>query len=166
MSKQSNGSFVSSANSEDNSKVITTEDVRLSRLVKPSPLQKKLEEQLQKSRKANTSNGTLLKGHTNGVSSMKNGTLKHSRNPDERPLFQAESDSDEELNVTRYTKPPNVSVTQNSKNLADCTQQLLKDGYRLDEISDEEDLDLIPPRPVDDRCQCCGAVTWQGCVIS
>lgn len=38
--------------------------------------------------------------------------------------------------------------------------------HRLDEISDEEDLDLIPPRPVEDRCQCCGAVTWQGCVIS
>lgn len=37
---------------------------------------------------------------------------------------------------------------------------------RLDEVSGEEDLDLIPPRPVDDRCQCCGAVTWQGCVIS
>lgn len=37
---------------------------------------------------------------------------------------------------------------------------------RLDEVSDEEDLDLIPPRPVDDRCQCCGAVTWQGCIIS
>lgn len=38
--------------------------------------------------------------------------------------------------------------------------------HRLDEISDEEDLDLIPPRPVEDRCQCCGAVTWQGCIIS
>lgn len=165
MSKQSNRGFVSLADSENDSKVITTEDVRLSRLIKPSPLQKRLEEQLQKSRKASGSNGTLLKGHSNGVSSSKNGTLKHSSS-DERPLFQAESDSDEELNVMRYTKPPNVSVTQNSKNLADCTQQLLKDGYRLDEISDEEDLDLIPPRPVDDRCQCCGAVTWQGCVIS
>lgn len=75
-------------------------------------------------------------------------------------------DSDEEVTVTHYSKAPNVSVTQNSKNLSDCTQQLLKDGYRLDEISDEEDLDLIPPRSVDDRCQCCGAVTWQGCIIS
>ena len=37
---------------------------------------------------------------------------------------------------------------------------------RLDEVSDEEDLDLIPPRPVDDRCHCCGAVTLQGCIIS
>ena len=37
---------------------------------------------------------------------------------------------------------------------------------RLDEVSDEEDLDLIPPRPVDDRCQCCGAVSWESCVIS
>lgn len=166
MSSQSNGRFVSLPDSENDSKVITKEDVSLSRLIKPSPLQKRLEEQLQKSRKSTTSNGTLRKGHTNGVSSSKNGTIRHSSNSDERPLFQVESDSDEELNVTHFTKPPNVSVTQNSKNLADCTQQLLKDGYRLDEISDEEDLDLIPPRPVDDRCQCCGAVTLQGCVIS
>lgn len=168
MSKQTNGGFVSLPDSGDDSKVITTEDVRLSRLIKPSPLQKRLEEQLQKSRKVNSSNGSLLKGHTNGLSSSKNGTLKHSGNSDQRPLFQAESDSDEEVNVTRFTstKQPNVSVTQNSKNLTDCTQQLLKDGYRLDEVSDEEDLDLIPPRPVDDRCQCCGAVTWQGCIIS
>ncbi|CAH3193388.1 unnamed protein product [Porites evermanni] len=166
MSSQSNGRFVSLPDSENDSKVITKEDVSLSRLTKPSPLQKRLEEQLQKSRKSTTSNGTLRKGHTNGVSSSKNGTIRHSSNSDERPLFQVESDSDEELNVTHFTKPPNVSVTQNSKNLADCTQQLLKDGYRLDEISDEEDLDLIPPRPVDDRCQCCGAVTLQGCVIS
>ncbi|KAJ7365745.1 hypothetical protein OS493_002461 [Desmophyllum pertusum] len=165
MSKQSDGDFVSLADDENDSQVITKEDVRLSRLIKPSPLQKRLEEHLHKSRKANGSNG--FKGHTNGVSSGKNGTLKHSSHSDQRPLFQAESDSsDEELNVTHYTKPPNVSVTQNSKNLTDCTQQLLKDGYRLDEISDEEDLDLIPPRPVDDRCQCCGAVTWQGCIIS
>lgn len=166
MSSQSNGRFVSLPDSENDSKVITKEDVSLSRLIKPSPLQKRLEEQLQKSRKSTTSNGTLRKGHTNGVSSSKNGTIRHSSNSDQRPLFQVESDSDEELNVTHFTKPPNVSVTQNSKNLADCTQQLLKDGYRLDEISDEEDLDLIPPRPVDDRCQCCGAVTLQGCVIS
>lgn len=166
MSSQSNGRFVSLPDSENDSKVITKEDVSLSRLIKPSPLQKRLEEQLQKSRKSTTSNGTLRKGHTNGVSSSKNGTIGHGSNSDERPLFQVETDSDEELNVTHFTKPPNVSVTQNSKNLADCTQQLLKDGYRLDEISDEEDLDLIPPRPVDDRCQCCGAVTLQGCVIS
>lgn len=166
MSSQSNGRFVSLPDSENDSKVITKEDVSLSRLIKPSPLQKRLEEQLQKSRKSTTSNGTLRKGHTNGVSSSKNGTIRHGSNSDERPLFQVETDSDEELNVTHFTKPPNVSVTQNSKNLADCTQQLLKDGYRLDEISDEEDLDLIPPRPVDDRCQCCGAVTLQGCVIS
>ncbi|XP_068694371.1 protein FAM219A-like [Montipora capricornis] len=166
MSKQTNGVFVPASDGGDGSEVITTEDVRLSRLIKPSPLQKRLEEQLQKSRKANSSNGSLLKSKANGVSYSKNGTLKHNSNPDERPLFQGESDSDEEVNVTRYTKPPNVSVTHNSKNLADCTQQLLKDGYRLDEVSDEEDLDLIPPRPVDDRCQCCGAVSWESCVIS
>ena len=41
------------------------------------------------------------------------------------------------------------------------------DGFdRLDEVSDEEDLDLIPPRNVDARCQCCGILSTEGCVIS
>ncbi|NXG78611.1 F219B protein, partial [Baryphthengus martii] len=30
----------------------------------------------------------------------------------------------------------------------DLTQQLLQDGYHLDEVPDDEDLDLIPPKPI------------------
>ncbi|NXD06213.1 F219B protein, partial [Nothocercus nigrocapillus] len=30
----------------------------------------------------------------------------------------------------------------------DLSRQLLKDGYHLDEVPDDEDLDLIPPKPV------------------
>ena len=37
----------------------------------------------------------------------------------------------------------------------DLRQQLLKDGFRLDEVPDDEELDLIPPRPMVDRCACC-----------
>ena len=37
----------------------------------------------------------------------------------------------------------------------DLRQQLLKDGYRLDEVPDDEELDLIPPRPMNERCVCC-----------
>ena len=37
----------------------------------------------------------------------------------------------------------------------DLRQQLLKDGFRLDEIPDDEELDLIPPRPMNERCICC-----------
>ena len=38
----------------------------------------------------------------------------------------------------------------------DLSQQLLKDGYRLDEIPDDEDLDLIPPKAVGTSVCCCG----------
>ncbi|ETE58042.1 putative protein C15orf17 [Ophiophagus hannah] len=36
------------------------------------------------------------------------------------------------------------------------SRQLLQDGYRLDEIPDDEDLDLIPPKPISSSpCSCC-----------
>ncbi|XP_073219409.1 protein FAM219B isoform X4 [Lepidochelys kempii] len=38
----------------------------------------------------------------------------------------------------------------------DLSRQLLQDGYHLDEIPDDEDLDLIPPKPVaSSPCPCC-----------
>ncbi|XP_029431038.1 protein FAM219B isoform X4 [Rhinatrema bivittatum] len=38
----------------------------------------------------------------------------------------------------------------------DLNRQLLQDGYRLDEIPDDEDLDLIPPKPISSvSCPCC-----------
>ncbi|XP_061403350.1 protein FAM219A-like [Lethenteron reissneri] len=37
----------------------------------------------------------------------------------------------------------------------DLNRQLLKDGYRLDEVPDDEDLDLIPPKPMSPACVCC-----------
>lgn len=37
----------------------------------------------------------------------------------------------------------------------EITQQLIKDGYNLDLEPDDEDLDLIPPRPLNERCICC-----------
>ncbi|XP_063169961.1 protein FAM219B isoform X2 [Candoia aspera] len=38
----------------------------------------------------------------------------------------------------------------------DLSRQLLQDGYRLDEIPDDEDLDLIPPKPISSSpCSCC-----------
>ncbi|NXD66513.1 F219B protein, partial [Eolophus roseicapillus] len=30
----------------------------------------------------------------------------------------------------------------------DLSRQLLQDGYHLDEVPDDEDLDLIPPKPI------------------
>ncbi|KFO37977.1 hypothetical protein H920_00587 [Fukomys damarensis] len=38
----------------------------------------------------------------------------------------------------------------------DVNRQLLQDGYHLDEIPDDEDLDLIPPKPMaSSTCTCC-----------
>ncbi|XP_042332579.1 protein FAM219B isoform X2 [Sceloporus undulatus] len=38
----------------------------------------------------------------------------------------------------------------------DLSRQLLQDGYHLDEIPDDEDLDLIPPKPISSSpCSCC-----------
>ncbi|OXB81985.1 UNVERIFIED_CONTAM: hypothetical protein H355_004068, partial [Colinus virginianus] len=38
----------------------------------------------------------------------------------------------------------------------DLSRQLLKDGYHLDEVPDDEDLDLIPPKPAaTSSCPCC-----------
>lgn len=37
----------------------------------------------------------------------------------------------------------------------DLSRQLLQDGYRLDEIPDDEDLDLIPPKAMGSSVCCC-----------
>lgn len=47
----------------------------------------------------------------------------------------------------------------------DLNIQLLKDGYRLDEIPDDEDLDLIPPKSVNPTCMCCQATSSTACHI-
>ncbi|XP_001638184.2 protein FAM219A isoform X1 [Nematostella vectensis] len=128
-----------------------------------TPLQQKLELRLQKSRRKN-GNGVIT-SQPNGFARYKNGSSKKHK-LDKRPLFAMDSDSsDEELTVRQYSKQSKQGLTssQNSKELAECEERLLKDGYRLDEMSDEEDLDLIPPRSVDTKC--CG-VSINSCVIS
>ena len=42
----------------------------------------------------------------------------------------------------------------------EIAEQLKKDGYDLDLEPDDEDLDLIPPRPLHERCGCCPSATW------
>lgn len=39
----------------------------------------------------------------------------------------------------------------------ELSRQLLKDGYRLDEIPDDEDLDLIPPKAMGSSICCCSS---------
>ena len=47
----------------------------------------------------------------------------------------------------------------------EITQQLIKDGYNLDLEPDDEDLDLIPPKPLHERCVCCQVPVKPGCKL-
>ncbi|XP_048473034.1 protein FAM219B isoform X4 [Rhincodon typus] len=61
--------------------------------------------------------------------------------------------SDGEFESKYYSSSGYSSAEQVNQ---DLNRQLLKDGYHLDEIPDDEDLDLIPPKPVtSSACACC-----------
>nr|XP_056722029.1 protein FAM219B [Euleptes europaea] len=65
-------------------------------------------------------------------------------------LVSVESDSDGELESRCSSGYSSAEVNQ------DLSRQLLQDGYHLDEVPDDEDLDLIPPKPVSSSpCSCC-----------
>ncbi|XP_025908854.1 protein FAM219B [Nothoprocta perdicaria] len=69
--------------------------------------------------------------------------------PDEH-LVSLDSDSDGELESRCSSGYSSAEVNQ------DLSRQLLQDGYHLDEVPDDEDLDLIPPKPVaSSSCPCC-----------
>ncbi|XP_071794035.1 protein FAM219A-like [Asterias amurensis] len=70
------------------------------------------------------------------------------RQPSEQPLVSIDSESEDEFDIVALSSAP-------SQTTQDLRQQLLKDGFRLDEIPDDEELDLIPPRPMNERCICC-----------
>lgn len=96
----------------------------------PSQLQRQIEHQRNLSRQASLSHDS---------------TQPHKQQPrathgEHTPLVADSSGSDDEIFI------------QNNKRWQvkrDCHQQLIKDGYRLDELSDDENLDLIPPPRTD-----------------
>ncbi|XP_012697063.2 protein FAM219B [Clupea harengus] len=61
-------------------------------------------------------------------------------------LVSLDSDSDVELESSGYSS---------AEVHPDLNRQLLKDGYHLDEMPDDEDLDLIPPKPMGSSVCCC-----------
>ncbi|NXW54301.1 F219B protein, partial [Eurystomus gularis] len=61
-------------------------------------------------------------------------------------LVSLDSDSDGELG-SRYSSGYSSAEASPGVN-QDLSRQLLQDGYHLDEVPDDEDLDLIPPKPV------------------
>jgi len=64
--------------------------------------------------------------------------------------IMTDGESEDEFDVPRFPKAAQKEITE----------QLIKDGYNLDLEPDDEDLDLIPPRPLNERC-CC----WVTCGI-
>ncbi|XP_029431036.1 protein FAM219B isoform X2 [Rhinatrema bivittatum] len=72
------------------------------------------------------------------------------RQTSDETLVSLDSDSDGEVESRYSSGYSSAEVNQ------DLNRQLLQDGYRLDEIPDDEDLDLIPPKPISSvSCPCC-----------
>ncbi|NXQ95291.1 F219B protein, partial [Sagittarius serpentarius] len=61
-------------------------------------------------------------------------------------LVSLDSDSDGELG-SRCSSGYSSAEASPGVN-QDLSRQLLQDGYHLDEVPDDEDLDLIPPKPI------------------
>ncbi|XP_061403354.1 LOW QUALITY PROTEIN: protein FAM219A-like, partial [Lethenteron reissneri] len=88
---------------------------------------------------------TRLGAPSKGYASLEQG-------PEEKPLVAIDSDSEDEMTLSRYSSSGYSSAEQINQ---DLNRQLLKDGYRLDEVPDDEDLDLIPPQTHEPACVCC-----------
>uniref|UniRef100_A0A8U7NAC6 Uncharacterized protein n=1 Tax=Corvus moneduloides TaxID=1196302 RepID=A0A8U7NAC6_CORMO len=139
---------------------------------KPSPLQVKLEKQRELAQKSSLKNGNM--GSPVNQQPKKNNVMARTRlvipnkgyssldqSPDEKPLVALDTDSDDDFDMSRYSSSGYSSAEINQ----DLNIQLLKDGYRLDEIPDDEDLDLIPPKSVNPTCLCCQATSSTACHI-
>ncbi|XP_051043531.1 protein FAM219A isoform X6 [Phodopus roborovskii] len=109
----------------------------------------------QQPKKSNVMARTRLVVPNKGYSSL-------DQSPDEKPLVALDTDSDDDFDMSRYSSSGYSSAEQINQ---DLNIQLLKDGYRLDEIPDDEDLDLIPPKSVNPTCMCCQATSSTACHI-
>ncbi|XP_055893502.1 protein FAM219A-like [Biomphalaria glabrata] len=128
-------------------------------LKKTSELQKKIERQRDVARRTASftdqqgkkshfvSRSRLTVPSNNSRVTQKDMINSSSNTADQQPLVAIMSDeSDEdEFDVPRLPKAAHKEITE----------QLIKDGYNLDLEPDDEDLDLIPPRPLNERCACC-----------
>jgi len=130
----------------------------LKTLRKPSNLQLELEKQAEKSRKSNQ-HGKMLP-RTSLMVPGKGGFTD--QRPEDPPLVTVSPLSyEEDFEDVALVSPDDIIFKQPSspynykQESDDCTKQLLRDGYRLDELSDDEDLDLIlPNRKETTWCSC------------
>uniref|UniRef100_A0A4W5K1Z9 Family with sequence similarity 219 member Ab n=1 Tax=Hucho hucho TaxID=62062 RepID=A0A4W5K1Z9_9TELE len=161
----------STASSEADSDTREGEPVTIN--YKPSPLQMKIEKQRELARKGSLKTGNA--GSPVNQQPKKNNVMARTRlvvpnkgyssldqSPDEKPLVALDTDSDDDFDMSRYSSSGYSSAEQINQ---DLNIQLLKDGYRLDEIPDDEDLDLILPKSVNPTCMCCQATSSTACQI-
>uniref|UniRef100_W5MBB2 Family with sequence similarity 219 member Aa n=1 Tax=Lepisosteus oculatus TaxID=7918 RepID=W5MBB2_LEPOC len=140
---------------------------------KPSPLQMKIEKQRELARKGSLKNGNM--GSPVNQQPKKNNVMARTRlvvpnkgyssldqSGSERHAFHLDVQDDDDFDMSRYSSSGYSSAEQINQ---DLNIQLLKDGYRLDEIPDDEDLDLIPPKSVNPTCMCCQATSSAACQI-
>ncbi|KAM8886424.1 protein FAM219A [Spinachia spinachia] len=163
----------SSTASEADSDTTEVEPVTIN--YKPSPLQRKIEKQRELARKGSLKNSNTAGSPVNQQPKKNNNVMARTRlvvpnkgyssldqSPDEKPLVALDTDSDDDFDMSRYSSSGYSSAEQINQ---DLNIQLLKDGYRLDEIPDDEDLDLIPPKSVNPTCMCCQATSSTTCQI-
>uniref|UniRef100_A0A8C5FZF7 Protein FAM219A-like n=1 Tax=Gouania willdenowi TaxID=441366 RepID=A0A8C5FZF7_GOUWI len=144
---------------------------------KPSPLQMKIEKQRELARKGSLKNNVSVGSPVNQQPKKNNGMVRTrlvvpnkgysslDQSPDEKPLVALDTDSDDDFDMSRYSSSGYSSAEVRRQINQDLNIQLLKDGYRLDEIPDDEDLDLIPPKSVNPTCMCCQATSSTTCHI-
>ncbi|WAR00393.1 F219A-like protein [Mya arenaria] len=122
-----------------------------------SELQKKIEKQREKNRRKGVVDDQpkksflLPRSRLNIPSKLLSSSL--TQKEQEQPLVSLLSDDSEEDEFA-------VGAPLSREAQREITAQLIKDGYNLDLEPDDEDLDLIPPRPLHERWSCCPAATW------
>eukprot|EP00111_Clytia_hemisphaerica_P016045 TCONS_00047481-protein len=120
----------------------------IKKLHNPSQLQQKLAKQLQKSRQTKAYSSKDLYTGKKNFSTEEQTPLVSIENSDEDEFdyisLKTEAETDDE--VVLFKQPRSAATKYRFSTSDDCKEHLLRDGFRLDELSDDEDLDLIPPK--------------------
>lgn len=145
------------ATSNDNDNVEKKANSLIKKINNPSDLQQRLEKQLKRSRQTKAYPSKPSYGDKAKYSEEQAPLVSISNSDDDDFDYinlKTEAEDDDELVVFKQPRAI-ASKYRFSTSEDDCKQHLLRDGFRLDELSDDEDLDLIPPKPE--------GTTWCSC---